>query len=146
MVLKEITLLSEDEYIKYRPLIPNIRNWWWLKSRNPRYDEGVRAVENTGYLTDIYCHVSYGGVRPFCLFKFESTDFVFWYKPDKLVGTKIQCGKYTWTILDIEGEKVYALCDEIIIDHCFDKFTNVWENSALKRYLEVEVVNFLTTN
>ena len=139
MQLKNITLLSKDEYTKYQSLIPNTDHWWWLKTQSSLSGakDYVFVVDQVGELR----HCSgfyYGGVRPLCVFAFESTDPAFWYKPKKLVGSKIQYGQYNLTILSAGKGEIHALCDEAIARHYFDKNTSVWETSELKRWLATE--------
>jgi hypothetical protein len=77
----KVSLLTVDEYRKYRNLIPNTKDyWWWLLSpwSTPcnDYKRTVTVVSSTGRINDYYC--DYGiGVRPVCIFSssiFESGD------------------------------------------------------------------------
>lgn len=77
----KISLLTVDEYRKYRNLIPNTKDyWWWLVSpwSTPcnDYKRTVTVVSSAGVIYDYHCHNSYG-VRPVCIFSssiFESGD------------------------------------------------------------------------
>lgn len=77
----KISLLTVDEYRKYRSLIPNTEDyWWWLVSpwSTPcnNYDMSVAVVSSAGGIRCDYCRNS-GGVRPICIFSssiFESGD------------------------------------------------------------------------
>lgn len=75
-----VSILTADEYRKYRSLIPNEGKWWWLITpwsthcNNCEYTIAVVAssggIRNGLYGDD-------GGVRPFCIFSssiFESEE------------------------------------------------------------------------
>lgn len=76
----KVSLLTVDEYRKYRSLIPNADYWWWLVTpwSTPcnDYETLVTVVSPSGY----FCGSYYGdgrGVRPFCIFSpsiFESEE------------------------------------------------------------------------
>ena len=144
MVLKEITLLSEEEYAKYKSIISNAGWYWWLKTLDSHYDDGIRVVDDDGSLSFGNRDDCVGGVRPLCIFNLESSNPMFWRKPKTLVGSKIKCGKFEWTVLNAEAGELYALCDEIIAKHRFDSKTNVWEDSELKAWLESEGLSLIT--
>lgn len=77
----KVSLLTVDEYRKYRSLIPNTKDyWWWLVSpwSTPcnDYKRTVAVVSSAGYVISGNC-CSYYGVRPVCIFSssiFESGD------------------------------------------------------------------------
>lgn len=77
----KVSLLTVDEYRKYRSLIPNTNDdWWWLISpwSTPcnDYDVTVTVVSSSGRVSHSSCGGS-GGVRPVCIFSssiFESGD------------------------------------------------------------------------
>lgn len=77
----KVSLLTVDEYRKYRNLIPNTKDyWWWLVSpwSTPcnDYKRAVAAVSSAGDIGNDYCYGS-SGVRPVCIFSssiFESGD------------------------------------------------------------------------
>lgn len=77
----KVSLLTVDEYRKYRSLIPNTNDyWWWLISpwSTPcnDYKRSVAVVSSAGRIVGNYCN-NYGGVRPVCIFSssiFESGD------------------------------------------------------------------------
>lgn len=75
-----ISLLTVDEYRKYRSLIPNEEKWWWLitpwSTPCNDYEYSVAGVASSGI---IYFRSYYDryGVRPFCIFSssiFESEE------------------------------------------------------------------------
>lgn len=75
----KVSLLTVDEYRKYRNLIPNTKDyWWWLVSpwSTPcnDYKRAVAVVSCAGYFGSLICYRSVG-VRPVCIFSssiFES--------------------------------------------------------------------------
>lgn len=77
----KVSLLTVDEYRKYRSLIPNTEDyWWWLVSpwSTPcnDYKRAVAVVSSAGYIDGSRCY-SGSGVRPVCIFSssiFESGD------------------------------------------------------------------------
>lgn len=77
----KVSLLTVDEYRKYRNLIPNTKDyWWWLVSpwSTPcnDYKRAVAVVSSAGYIGYNDCYDN-GGVRPVCIFSssiFESGD------------------------------------------------------------------------
>lgn len=75
-----VSLLTVDEYRKYRSLIPNEEKWWWLitpwSTPCNDYEYPVTVVASSGYFSRRICG-SCGGVRPFCIFSssiFESEE------------------------------------------------------------------------
>lgn len=74
----KISLLTVDEYRKYRKLLPNTKNWWWLitpwSTPVNNYNSTLAVVSPSGNFDNVY--YSYGhGVRPVCIFSssiFES--------------------------------------------------------------------------
>lgn len=77
----KVSLLTVDEYRKYRSLIPNTKDyWWWLVSpwSTPcnDYKRTVTVVSSAGDVDGSNC-INYRGVRPVCIFLssiFESGD------------------------------------------------------------------------
>lgn len=74
----KISLLTVDEYRKYRKLLPNTGNWWWLIApwSTPANDfsSALSVVSPSGGICcNYYCNSD--GVRPVCIFSssiFES--------------------------------------------------------------------------
>lgn len=77
----KVSLLTVDEYRKYRSLIPNTKDyWWWLVSpwSTPcnDYKKSVAVVSSAGSICNVSCYHNFG-VRPVCIFSssiFESGD------------------------------------------------------------------------
>lgn len=78
---EKVSLLTVDEYRKYRSLIPNTEDdWWWLitpwSTPCNDYKTGVATVSPSGLINIYDCDGDYG-VRPFCIFSssiFESEE------------------------------------------------------------------------
>lgn len=76
----KVSLLSVDDYRKYRKLIPNADYYWWLLTpwSTPcnGYEKSVTVVCPSGCVNFSHCSRNYG-VRPFCIFSsaiFESEE------------------------------------------------------------------------
>ena len=77
----KVSLLTFDEYRKYRSLIPNTNDyWWWLitpdSTKCNRDTTWVTVVASSGVIGRDSCNNDYG-VRPFCIFSsaiFESEE------------------------------------------------------------------------
>lgn len=74
----KISLLTVDEYRKYRKLLPNMLKWWWLitpwSTPANDYSSILTVVSPAGYVSNYNCSDVYG-VRPVCIFSssiFES--------------------------------------------------------------------------
>lgn len=67
----KISLLTVDEYRKYRKLLPNMPKWWWLitpwSTPVNDYNSTLAVVSPFGDVGDYDCSYSYG-VRPVCIF------------------------------------------------------------------------------
>lgn len=74
----KVSLLTVDEYRKYRDLIPNANYWWWLitpwSTKCNGYTNWSAVVSPQGFVIGDICDNRYG-VRPLCIFSskiFES--------------------------------------------------------------------------
>lgn len=65
---QKIFLLSCDMYRKYRSVIPNLDNWWWLataySTESNGYAHYARSVYSDGSLGHRSAYNGYRGVRP----------------------------------------------------------------------------------
>lgn len=75
-----VSLLTVDEYRKYRKFIPNYEKWWWLitpwSTPCNDYESTVTVVSPSGGIYGLDC-INNNGVRPVCIFSssiFESED------------------------------------------------------------------------
>ena len=145
MTVKETTLLSIKEYMKYRSVIPVIEDSrWWLRSSGSCRVYAA-YVNFGGFINGSGLHVANDfAIRPALKFNLDVHDSLFWYKPEKLIGTKIEYGKYKWTILNAEFGELYILCDDCVSKHCFDPESNDWNTSELKQWLKAEGLGLIT--
>lgn len=75
-----VSLISIDEYRKYRSVIPNFEEWWWtLTPYSTKCNDDTKwiaVVSPSGRISHWSCNNLYG-VRPVCIFSsalFESED------------------------------------------------------------------------
>lgn len=75
-----VSLISVDEYRKYRKLLPNTERWWWTLTPDStpcnNDSKWLRVVSPSGFINVDYYDDS-GGVRPVCIFSssiFESEE------------------------------------------------------------------------
>lgn len=75
-----VSLISVDEYRKYRKLLPNTGKWWWTLTPDSTAcnNDGkwLRVVSASGFISCYNC-CSSAGVRPVCIFSssiFESEE------------------------------------------------------------------------
>ena len=78
--MDRVSLLTVDEYRKYRKYLPNTKEWWWLctpwSTPCNGYKCSVTVVSPSGDVLSDGCR-SRDGVRPFCIFPssiFESEE------------------------------------------------------------------------
>lgn len=136
MELKNISILSCEEYEKYYDVIPKLSQLWWTKT--PGFINGcVRQAKNRDdvWRNGPYCN-AICGVRPVGTLKITLSDKEFWVKNKISPGSKVKYGLASWTVLDVYDDEIYALCDRVIARRRFDTSTNKWEESELKQWLE----------
>ena len=67
----KVSIISLDEYRKYRELIPNAEYWWWTLTPDSTKCNGdtswIRIVSPSGCINCNCCSRSFG-VRPLCIF------------------------------------------------------------------------------
>lgn len=67
----KISLLTVDEYRKYRKLLPNMPKWWWLitpwSTPANDYNSTLAVVSPSGFIRGI-SYYNCCGVRPVCIF------------------------------------------------------------------------------
>ena len=73
-----VSILTADEYKKYRSLLPNTGEWWWTitpwSTKSNGYESSVAVVAPDGWIGNDCCDNGLG-VRPVCILKsdiFES--------------------------------------------------------------------------
>ena len=68
-----ISLISCEEYRKFRKLIPNADDWWWtLTGDSLVYSYYVRNVGSNGSLNISNAYNGSNGVRPLCILKSDT--------------------------------------------------------------------------
>jgi len=132
--VSEISLLSSEEYEKHSTLIPfwflEGANEFWL--RNAGTEKGcVMGVTDDGFVNECGFDVTEElGVRPVLEIKKLGLDDGQLY-PGSSIGLLGQ----TWTILEFDGIKAFALCNSCITRCRFDVISTEFNNSYIKRVL-----------
>jgi hypothetical protein len=122
--INDITLLSKEEYMKYKDNISNIDGIWWLQSPGDSRHCAARVCFNGSHYFSIVSNDDVY-VRPVL-------------RVDNLkIGIKFTLAEHTWTVISPD----LALCDEPIMKSYFRKDwqeedANVYEVSDIKKNLE----------
>lgn len=117
----EITLLTAEEYDKYKEIIPPVKVWWWLRSPGKRQIR-VASVYITGFLNDSFVIDDTLAVRP--VLKSEILHLP--------IGEKFIALGNRWIALD----NCFAISEDVITHRRYGDNSNVWETSELKAWLE----------
>lgn len=134
MVIQKVDLLTWEEYQKYRDYIANIGICaWWLKmttSLGGHYAPVVMTHDHAFFESSAENVDVLSGVRPAMLIEGSFAHY--------RAGDKIELFALSWTILEVtrENQKARVLCDEVIADRAYDKMSNDWEFSDLKKWLQ----------
>lgn len=125
--IKDITLLSIDEYEACKNTVPLVDDWWWLRSPG-NYCNNVTYVDYDGYVNIYGRRANFGfcGVRPALIFESNYLQF----------EDKVKILNYTWTVISNN----MMLCDDVVGQTCFNKDyetdnTNNYEKSDIKVWL-----------
>lgn len=134
----KITLLSLASYEQFKGVIPSIDENWWLSTSCNNSNYAIRVCCD-GH--SLYSNINeYIGVRPAVLIDIESPRYYF-------QGDKIRIGKYNWTVLETYGsfmrQKLFVLCDDIVVYRNFDSKNNDWSTSALNYWLQKCGIKFI---
>ena len=122
-----VTLLSKEEYKEYKNYIPFIKDWWWLRSPGPYYYWAAVAYDTKHVVCSGIGVRDNNGVRP--ALKIENHNL----EP----GDQFEFGAQEWTVISNN----LAICNDIIGKCRFDKVSNNYEKSEIKRYLEGTFLN-----
>ena len=122
----EIFLLSTEEYMKYKKVIPKVHCWWWLRSlgiisncATSVFEDGSITV--AGVSVDNDC----GAVRPALkISHLKSYDLE--------VGDRIMVYNFPWILID----KNLAIAEVPIAFDKFDDKSNDYENSYVRKFLK----------
>lgn len=127
--IKEVTLLSLEEYYKYKDLIPETLdlNFWWTKTSVGIVSAyAIDDVDGSVYEFGYGVNLNSMGVRP--VLKLSG-------KGLKPKGRVLIDGNW-FTILDVKTNAL-AISDKILFKSRFnDTYDNDWETSLLKKDLE----------
>ena len=126
--IKDITLLSIDEYEACKNTVPSVDGWWWLRSPG-YYSNSAASVDRGGGVDDDGNYVDYDhyAVRPALVYESNYLQF----------EDKVKILNYTWTVIS----KNILLCDDIVGYTCFREDwrvddANDYEKSDIKKWLE----------
>lgn len=125
-----LTLLSKEEYDKYKYLIPKVNSAWWLRLPNSIDSSIAGCVDSEGD-ADINFGVNFSmGVSPaLCISNLESSGFE--------IGDRFEWSGLTWIIISSD----YAQCTNIIFKSVFREDweaddANDYEASDVKKRLD----------
>ena len=145
--IETITILDKDEFEKYKPLIRSLNRRWWLKSPglNEWFMQVVFSDEDRNNVRNASGdHITASRyVRPSLWINLPMNDPRIFYKPEKLIGQKIRFRGYVWTVLDVNNDAWYILCDTTLGAVQYNVQAVDWENSNLKYWLETVGMNYL---
>ena len=118
----EITLLTKEEYERYKERIPLVRDVWWLRSPG-HYDDRASIVLDDGYVNINGYSVDYFlvAVRP--ALKSELLTLP--------IGTAFIALGNRWIVVD-DG---VAISQDVITHRRYDAESNNWETSELREWL-----------
>lgn len=133
--IKDISLLTSEEYSKYEEYIPRLmdKGWWLMPDKDGPfavfdyeldiYEAGPPVVDSWLKKTDGGC-----GVRP--VMRLDTKSF------NLQTGDAFNLAGENWTVIS----KDLAICDSIIADMEFvpreDKSLNLWESSDIKQFIK----------
>lgn len=76
--MDKVSMITVDEYRKYRSKLPNTGEWWWTitPDSTPYNDDEtwIAVVSSSGFIVYDYYSRS-NGVRPICIFPFSIFEF-----------------------------------------------------------------------
>lgn len=126
MEIQGITLLSKEEYLTYKSVIPTYDCWdWWLKS--PGIDNVyAQMVTPAGIIRDAIGVGFHCLVRPAIIADLKSCH----------IGDKIDFAGHKWTVI---SENMFFIDDNIGEDCAFNEDQadgNDYNNSTIKAYCE----------
>lgn len=133
IIVREITLLSMQEYKRFSRLISDMdeSSLWWLKTANERAKEGnrVMTVDNLGNLSYFgeICSTPLS-IRP--TLKVET-----FANPNFRVSNTVELFGHIWTVLEVQNKEILLLCDEYIGNEIFDEESNDYSQSFIKDWL-----------
>jgi hypothetical protein len=145
MEIKELSLLTPEEYNKCCFIVPHVDNDWWLLPTD--YDNKLHSVSRLGDLqnhSSLVCGFQ-RGIRPTIRIRFGADDIEFWKSPETFIGQKYLCKDLFWTVLGFNSDKkeLFALCDELLCYNSIDVTFTGWDTSRLKDWLDNEALKLI---
>lgn len=122
---KDVSLLSIQEFNKYKSFIAKLNYPWWLRSTS-HIDNYALAIENNKEISYYSIDNKYVGVRPVI-----RVDAGVTCHP----GARFLWFDYKWTVLDVKETELFAICDNFVFKAPFDYNKNDWNTSSIKTTL-----------
>ena len=129
MTIDGITLLSIEEYNKYKENIPSSTGCWWLRSPGYNSDDRATVVNTDGSVDYLGEDVDYSIYRVRPVLKISNHNLK--------VKNRLEFKNYLWTVIS----ENLAICDTFIGRYCFRKNrvgenANDYNTSDIKKYIE----------
>lgn len=139
MEIKELSLLTEEEYYKHKMLFDDLDDCWWLKPR-PGDNILLYYINQYGEFASCLsraCIRDYG-IRPTIRVSFNFADAEYWRTAESFIGQKFRYQDITWTVLSFDdvNKELIALCDEFLDYLPMDTTFTGWNTSELKDWLD----------
>jgi hypothetical protein len=130
MIVKEINLLTIEEFEKYKDLIPALRihgvaQHYWLRPTNDA--ERPFWIADSEHSLDWNFPSSYEYIRPSLRISENNTT--------TKIGDKIHLFGESWTVLDSNNDEMLVLCDDYIAYRDMTDYTSNWDFCDLKKWL-----------
>ena len=128
MIIKNIRLLTVEEYAKYTSFITQISHKWWLGNHSDSpyacivTDTGTCKAEDKRSSLDVRPVLI---VEKLTLFPCEFA----------IPGDNIELFDFSWTVLDCDWDSATILCDSSIGTCRFNSSAEYWTDSEIEAYL-----------
>ena len=128
MIIKNISLISENEYNCFVYLITPIGKPYWTRSNGET--EGYQLMINDTRKPHMRYYdalpISERGVRPTLTVENVGN----WKE-----GDVIEIFGFEWVVLLSSDAECYVFCNSSIASRCFDRMSREWPDSALRHWL-----------
>lgn len=126
--IKEISLLTLDDFNKCKSIIPAIQAWWWLKTNGAYTNKAAYVfIDGDAYAEGYNVNKDRADVRPLIIVDSKVLNGIG-------AGDKVTVGKFSATVLNEES----CLLDECVCKHRFDEKSGNYETSEIKAFIESE--------
>ena len=129
MIIKEISLLSEEEVERFWRNIPKVNAEYWLRS------EG----ETEGYITIVNDLVNdcgkYADALPVSC-RYVRPTLIVVDADGSLKKNEVEMFGLTWTVLHHRTSKTLLVCNQTIAKRPFGRVYGTWETSSLRCWLQ----------